>query len=92
MVVSYVTQLKEKEGDAEEAVSLYLKSGLPAKAALLIRSVPRLTRQRDLVDPVIEALTKADLHEHAGQLYEAVGNHSKALQSYRNGHLYARGE
>lgn len=85
-------QLKEQEGDVEEAVTLYLKSGLPAKAALLLNSMPRMTQQHDLVDKVIEALMKSELYEHAGNLHEATGDHAKALQCYRSGRLYAKGK
>ncbi|XP_029847708.3 intraflagellar transport protein 172 homolog [Ixodes scapularis] len=83
-------ELKEQEGDVEEAVTLYLKSGLPAKAALLLNSMPRMTQQHDLVDKVIEALMKSELYEHAGNLHEATGDHAKALQCYRSGRLYAK--
>ncbi|XP_070378558.1 intraflagellar transport protein 172 homolog [Dermacentor albipictus] len=83
-------ELKEKEGDVEEAVSLYLKSGLPAKAALVLRSVPALVQQRHLADRVITALTQSELYEHAGNLHEQLGEHAKALQCYRAGHHYAK--
>ncbi|XP_064457098.1 intraflagellar transport protein 172 homolog [Ornithodoros turicata] len=83
-------ELKEKEGNFDEALALYLKSGLPAKAALLLKSVPRMIEKHDVVQKVISALTRAELYEHAGDLYEMVEDYTKALNSFRQGHLYSR--
>jgi intraflagellar transport protein 172 len=55
-------QLKEKEGDYFGAIDLYLKGGLPARAAQLVMTM-ELSAQHDLLERIAAALSKAGLLE-----------------------------
>lgn len=56
--------VREREGDLQGAVSLYLKANLPAKAAKLITSNYELMNNQDLVNKIAAALIKSDLYEN----------------------------
>ncbi|KAK7085982.1 hypothetical protein SK128_023173 [Halocaridina rubra] len=83
-------QLKESEGDYLAAINMYLKAGMPAKAARLTASIAELREDPELVSRIANALVKAELFEQAGNLYENVGQPQKALDSYRKGLAYSR--
>lgn len=74
--------LKVKESDDASAVSLYLKGGLPAKAAQLLnaRNVGRDHRQ--LLETVAEALYAAGMFEKAGDQFEKLEQESRALAAF----------
>eukprot|EP00878_Enallax_costatus_P040062 GHUV01046039.1.p1 GENE.GHUV01046039.1~~GHUV01046039.1.p1 ORF type:complete len:267 (+),score=86.37 GHUV01046039.1:352-1152(+) len=71
------------------AISLYLKGGLPAKAAQVIISHPG-TYDNTLLDSIAAALSKAGLHERCGDLYQHLGRAQEALQSFKRGHAYRK--
>jgi intraflagellar transport protein 172 len=79
--------LKEQAGDFEEAVALYLKGGLPAKAAALLKA-KHMLGDAAVVERVAAALTAAGMHDRSGELAEAVGQLQRALDSYVKGHAY----
>eukprot|EP01116_Phalansterium_solitarium_P017851 TRINITY_DN4518_c0_g1_i1.p1 TRINITY_DN4518_c0_g1~~TRINITY_DN4518_c0_g1_i1.p1 ORF type:complete len:1449 (+),score=743.80 TRINITY_DN4518_c0_g1_i1:1439-5785(+) len=79
--------LKEKEGDPLEAINLYLKGGLPARAALLVQT-HNLTSQSELVERIAEALYATNLFEKAGFFFEKLDKNERALDAYRRGHAY----
>lgn len=55
-------QLKEREGDYQQAIELYLKGGLPAKAAHLVIQYS-YTGNYELLERIAQALSKAGLYE-----------------------------
>eukprot|EP00605_Chrysophyceae_sp_TOSAG23-4_P002142 GSChrysophyteH1.ASY1.ANO1.2369.1 assembled CDS len=71
--------LKENEGDYVEAINLYLKGGMPGKAAQVI-----------LMDTVANALTRAGMHDRAGDFYERLDDLPRALDSYIRGHAFRK--
>ncbi|XP_052833703.1 intraflagellar transport protein 172 homolog [Octopus bimaculoides] len=81
-------KVKEKEGDYNVAINLYLKSGLPTKAARVVTSHENLLSNTELTSRIASALVKAELYEQAGNLYEKTGEFARALQSYRKGRSY----
>ncbi|XP_027053913.1 intraflagellar transport protein 172 homolog [Pocillopora damicornis] len=83
-------EVKEREGNYMEAINLYLKAGLPAKAARLALSKEELIHSSELPERIAAALLKGGLYEQAGELYEKVGKNDKAMDSYRKGHAYRR--
>lgn len=83
--------VKEREGNYSEAVNLYLKAGLPAKAARLAMSQEELINSAELLEKIAALLLKGGLYEQAGELYEKVGKNDKAMDSYRKGNAYRRG-
>ncbi|PRP88103.1 intraflagellar transport protein [Planoprotostelium fungivorum] len=79
--------LKERSGEYFDAISLYLKGGLPAKAALLVSS-QNLYKQTELTQRIADSLFIANLFEKAGHFFEKLGQEDRALESYRKGHAY----
>lgn len=56
-------ELQESQGDGLAAVSLYLKAGLPAKAARLVLTREELLANTELVEHITAALIKGELYE-----------------------------
>ena len=83
-------ELRAKEGDLAGAVTLYMKAGLPAKAARLVSQHPELAAQADLLQHIASALLKTGLHEKAGELFEQARSHKEAMEAYRSGRAFRR--
>ena len=64
--------LKEKEGDVETAIRLYMQGGLPAKAAALAQN-PNYPQTPEMLETIAAALSKSGLHEKAGSFLEKLG-------------------
>ena len=56
-------ELQESQGDGLAAISLYLKAGLPAKAARLVLNREELLANTELVEHITAALIKGELYE-----------------------------
>lgn len=56
-------ELQESQGDGLAAISLYLKAGLPAKAARLVLAREELLANTELVGHITSALIKGELYE-----------------------------
>ncbi|XP_074392344.1 intraflagellar transport protein 172 homolog isoform X2 [Zonotrichia albicollis] len=91
------TQQEEKAGEVQEgqgdylaAISLYLRAGLPAKAARLAMSRDELLTNEDVIDRISSALIRGELYEQAGDLLEKVGNTRKALECYGKGSAFLK--
>ncbi|XP_056150499.1 intraflagellar transport protein 172 homolog [Lampris incognitus] len=82
--------VKESEGDYLGAINLYLKAGLPAKAALLSISHLEVTSNSDVVSRIAAALIKGEFYERAGDLFEKIGNCQKALECYQKGNAFRK--
>ncbi|XP_071116630.1 intraflagellar transport protein 172 homolog isoform X1 [Haliotis cracherodii] len=83
-------EVKEREGDYMAAINLYMKAGLPAKAARLATSRDELMSNSDLISRIASALIKADLYERAGDLYEKIKDATRAMECFRKGKAYRR--
>mmetsp|Transcript_26109 Transcript_26109/g.57041 ORF Transcript_26109/g.57041 Transcript_26109/m.57041 type:complete len:1764 (+) Transcript_26109:195-5486(+) len=81
--------VKEREGDYLGAISLYLKGGLPARAAQVVMQY-HISHDPALLDSILSQLAKAGLFERAGELYEYLGRSQDALMAYRRGHAYRK--
>nr|XP_042696068.1 intraflagellar transport protein 172 homolog isoform X3 [Chrysemys picta bellii] len=86
------TQQEEKAGEVQEsqgehlaAVGLYLRAGLPARAARLAMARDQLLANGDVMNRITTALIKGELYEQAGDLFETIRNPQKALECYRKG-------
>ncbi|XP_020839464.1 intraflagellar transport protein 172 homolog isoform X1 [Phascolarctos cinereus] len=83
-------ELQENQGDGLAAISLYLKAGLPAKAARLILAREELLANTELVEHITSALIKGELFERAGDLFEKIRNPQRALECYCKGNAFMK--
>lgn len=81
--------VKEKEGEFVQAINLYLKGGMPAKAADVILSND-MKPNVQILEMVVSALVRAGLHDIAGDFYDRLQESQKALDSYVRGHAYKK--
>ena len=82
---------KEREGDLVTAIHLYLKGGLPARAAAVVtRYEGRTSFQPALLETVANALHSSSMFERAGAFYEQLNDPSRAMDCYRKGQAYGR--
>eukprot|EP00038_Savillea_parva_P019439 m.27515 g.27515 ORF g.27515 m.27515 type:complete len:1369 (+) comp4420_c1_seq1:587-4693(+) len=81
-------QLKERQGDIQGALNLYLRAGLPARAAIVVTQNPALASNTDVVERVASALISAGLEAKAGEIFELARMNQRALEAYRKGHAY----
>ncbi|DBA03525.1 TPA: hypothetical protein N0F65_011426 [Lagenidium giganteum] len=74
--------LKVKENDYASAISLYLKGGLPAKAAGLLNQRNIGREHKQLLETVAEALYSAGMFEKAGDQFEKMEQEGRALAAF----------
>lgn len=78
--------LKVHEMDFVKAIELYLKGGMPAKAAQVIKD--QEIRTKSTIDGVATALTRAGMHDVAGELYELLDDLPRAMDCYIRGNAF----
>ncbi|XP_042302841.1 LOW QUALITY PROTEIN: intraflagellar transport protein 172 homolog [Sceloporus undulatus] len=83
-------EVQQGQGDLQAAISLYLKAGLPAKAAQLVVGREELLSNMDLVNRIATALLRGELFEQAGELFEKIQNPQRALECYRKGSSFLK--
>uniref|UniRef100_A0A8C9QX79 Intraflagellar transport protein 172 homolog n=1 Tax=Scleropages formosus TaxID=113540 RepID=A0A8C9QX79_SCLFO len=83
-------EVKESAGDLQGAINLYLRAGLPAKAARLAMSHDELISNADLVNRIASTLLKGEFYEMAGDLFEKIRNNQRALDCYRKGNAFRK--
>ncbi|XP_019854623.1 PREDICTED: intraflagellar transport protein 172 homolog isoform X2 [Amphimedon queenslandica] len=83
-------EMREKEGDLHSAVNLYIKAGLPAKAARLVTQHPELSGQLDLLQQLASSLIRGGLFERAGELLEQARLYQEAMEAYRRGGAFRK--
>lgn len=81
--------LKEREGDFVTAINLYLKGGLPGKAANVIINND-ISQPVQLLETVATALTRAGMHDRAGDFFERLDELQRALDSFIRGHAFRK--
>jgi intraflagellar transport protein 172 len=62
-------EVKEREGDYHLAINLYLKGGLPAKAANCVSNY-NVGIPQDQLEKIAAQLTSSGMHEKAGDFFE----------------------
>ena len=82
-------EIKEREGDYVTAINLYLKGGLPAKAANVVMRF-NITQPQDLLEKIATTLTSKNMHEKAGEFFEKLDSLQRALDSYVRGKSFRK--
>ena len=94
--------LREREGDYPGAVQLFLKGGLPARAAAVVKNSgggkhgayagmqPPSWADPHLLETIVIALTRAEMHEKAGNFFAEMGRLEEAMDAYRQGKAFRR--
>ncbi len=67
-----------------------MKAGLPGRAAQLVMRRKELSDSREVVERVGTALMRASLYDKAGELFERAKMPQRALEAYRQGHVYVK--
>ncbi|XP_078506239.1 intraflagellar transport protein 172 homolog [Lissotriton helveticus] len=83
-------EVREQEGDYVTAVNLYLKAGLPAKAARLAISRDELMVDTEVVERITASLIKGEFYERAGDLFEKIRNSRRALECFCKGNAFRK--
>jgi len=82
-------EVKENEGDYVEAIKLYLKANLPARAATVVSNY-QVNYGKDLLERIATTLASSQMFEKAGEFYEKMDQLQAALDMYCKGHAYGR--
>lgn len=82
-------EVKENEGEYVNAIQLYLKGGLPARAANVVYNYQESFPQ-DLLEKIAANLATAGMYEKAGELYEEMQMLQKALDCYCKGNAFKK--
>ena len=81
----------EREHDLVSAIHLFLKGGLPARAAAIVsRHESRENFQPQLLETIAAALFASGMYEKAGAFYERLDDPRRAMDAYRKGSAYGR--
>ncbi|XP_062507829.1 intraflagellar transport protein 172 homolog isoform X2 [Corticium candelabrum] len=83
-------ELREKQADPMGAINLYMKAGLPARAARVALENSDMMGVNDVMERIAAALMKGGLYEKAGEMFEKLRMHQKALEAYRKGRIFRR--
>ena len=81
----------EREHDLVSSIHLYLKGGLPARAAAVVsRYEAREAFQPALLETIAGQLFAAGMYEKAGAFFERLDDPRRAMDCYRKGQAYGR--
>lgn len=83
-------QILEDQGEYGQAISLYLKSNRPVRAANLINRNHDLLENDTLVTTVVKKLIRSELFEPAAEIYDKLNKTDIALECYRKGKVWAK--
>ena len=82
-------EVKEREGDFHTAISLYLKGGLPAKAANIVTNY-NVGIPHDQLEKISAQLISSQMFEKAGEFLERLNILDRALDCYVRGHAFRK--
>lgn len=81
-------EVKEKDGDYKEAINLYLKGKLPARAAGVVNRYN--INSQDIMEKIAAALESSEMFEKAGEFFEKLNLPEKSLDAYVRGSSYRK--
>lgn len=81
--------LKATESDFTQAVDLFLKGGMPGKAAQVLLDHD-IQQPMSLLDKVANALVRSGMHDIAGEFFERQNDLPRALESYIRGNAFRK--
>jgi intraflagellar transport protein 172 len=81
--------MKDREGDYIQAINLFLKAGTPGKAAKVVLDND-MRQPVQLLESIASALTRAGMHDRAGEFYERLDELQRALESYIRGNAFRK--
>ncbi|CAI2386632.1 unnamed protein product [Moneuplotes crassus] len=82
-------EIKERAGDYITAINLYLKGGLPAKAANIVTTY-NMSYPQDLLEKIASSLTSNNMHEKAGDFFEKLDLQQRALDAFVRGRAFRK--
>eukprot|EP00672_Neobodo_designis_P025471 CAMPEP_0174835280 /NCGR_PEP_ID=MMETSP1114-20130205/5324_1 /TAXON_ID=312471 /ORGANISM="Neobodo designis, Strain CCAP 1951/1" /LENGTH=1775 /DNA_ID=CAMNT_0016069225 /DNA_START=364 /DNA_END=5691 /DNA_ORIENTATION=+ len=82
-------ELRERDGRYQEAIKLYLKGGVPARAAHVVTQYNEKPDSKQL-EAIAAALFRANIYEQAGDFFERLKMEERAIDAYKRGHVYGR--
>lgn len=82
-------EVKEREGDFHTAIALYLKGGLPAKAANIVTNY-NVGIPHDQLEKISAQLISSSMFEKAGEFLERLNILDRALDCYVRGHAFRK--
>lgn len=82
-------EVKENEGEFLTAINLYLKGGLPAKAANVVFNY-NMSYPQDILEKIASQLSQSGMYEKAGEFYEQMDILQRALECYCKGNAYGK--
>jgi len=82
-------EIKERAGDFVTAINLYLKGGLPAKAANIVTTY-NMSYPQDLLEKIASSLISNNMHEKAGDFFQKLDLLQRALDSYVRGRAFRK--
>ena len=83
-------ELKEREGDFNTAINLYIKGGYPAKAANLVKAYDTSKFDNTVLENIVKNLMKVGVYEKAGELLELMGHYQRSLEAYQQSKCYSK--
>lgn len=81
-------QILEKQGNYEQAMSLYLKSNAFVRASALLQQHTVLLNDDNLVTNLLKILLKHELYENSAEIYEKLNKPALAMECYRKGFTF----
>lgn len=82
-------EMREEEGDFTQAITLYLRGGLPERAAnVCLRQ--NILQPRTLLNEVTSALDATGLYEISGDLYTHISCYDESIICYMKGHFFQK--
>jgi intraflagellar transport protein 172 len=81
--------LKTREGDFNQAVALFLKGGMPGKAAQVVMDND-IRQPVQMLENIASALSKSGIHDKAGDFHERLNDLQRALECYIRGNAFRK--